>query len=185
MTPFFDEVRFGAGSFVEKIAKIRASASVDFPWYPYATMSNLEPIASLMSGKNDYLFKKPKMIADIGGADGDLALYLSELHYDCDLYDYGPTNMNGLRGAQYLKSALGSTGDLRVGSRFTILSPGKELRSDVFHGLTLSFEKSILCLGTDGEALPPHVYLDQNCATFQSRNAGRLRHLGSLSFGPG
>ena len=109
MTPFFDEVRFGAGSFVEKIAKIRASANVDFPWYPYAIMSNLEPIASLMSGHNDYLFKKPKMIADIGGADGDLALYLSELHYDCDLYDYGPTNMNGLRGAQYLKSALGST----------------------------------------------------------------------------
>src|SRR5277367_266349 len=109
MTPLFDGVRLGAGSFTEKITKIRASADVDFPWYPYATMSNLELIARLISAHDDYLFKKPKRIADVGGADGDLALYLSELGYDCDLYDYGPTNMNGLRGARHLKGALGST----------------------------------------------------------------------------
>ena len=109
MTPIFDEVRFGAGSFGEKLAKVRASAKVDFPWYPYATISNFELIARLMSEQYDHLFKKPKKIVDIGGADGDVALYLSELRYDCDLYDYAPTNMNGLRGARYLKSALGSS----------------------------------------------------------------------------
>jgi len=109
MTPLFDEVRFGAGSFGEKIAEIKASANVDFPWYPYPTMSNFDIIAQMMSAQYDYLFKKPKKIADIGGADGDVALYLSVLGYECDLYDYGPTNMNGLRGALYLKGALRST----------------------------------------------------------------------------
>jgi hypothetical protein len=45
MTPVFDEVRFGVGTFGEKIAKIRANANVDFPWYLYGTMANFDLIA--------------------------------------------------------------------------------------------------------------------------------------------
>jgi tRNA (mo5U34)-methyltransferase len=130
MTPLFDEVRFGAGSFGEKIAKIRASAKVAFPWYPYKTMSNFELITRVMPERYDHLFKKPKKIADIGGADGEVALYLSGLGYECDLYDYGPTNMNGLRGARYLKEALGSSArifEVDLDSQFSLQETSYDL----------------------------------------------------------
>jgi tRNA (mo5U34)-methyltransferase len=130
MTPLFNEVRFGAGSFGEKSAKIKATANVEFPWYPYATMSNLDLIAPLITERYDCIFEKPKKIADIGGADGELALYLSGLGYECDLYDYGPTNMNGLRGARYLKDAFGSTTrifEVDLDSQFGLQEGGYDL----------------------------------------------------------
>jgi tRNA (mo5U34)-methyltransferase len=49
-----------------------------------------------------------KSIADIGAADGDLAFFMESLGNQCDIYDFGPTNYNGLRGAYFLKERLKS-----------------------------------------------------------------------------
>lgn len=112
MTPAFDKVRFGAPAFREQILKLKAGANVDFQWYLYETMAILSNIAPLITSDYDGLFRRPKRVADIGAADGDLGFYFSSLGFDVDIYDYGPTNMNGLKGARCLKQALPS--DARV-----------------------------------------------------------------------
>jgi hypothetical protein len=70
-------------------------------------MANLVHIVPLISANEDYLFEPPKRFADLGAADGDLAFYLSSLGFSVDIYDYGPTNMNGLRAARFLQSIYG------------------------------------------------------------------------------
>jgi hypothetical protein len=107
LTPAFDQICSGAPDFHKLLVHSKAAASVDFPWYPYDTMANFFHIAPLISSHEDYLFEPPKKFADIGAADGDLAFYLSSLGFSMDIYDYAPTNMNGLRGARFLQSSYG------------------------------------------------------------------------------
>lgn len=81
------------------------------PWYPYGTMYNFEHIAPLVVGI-DHLFSGKRKFADIGAADGDLAFFLERNGNSCSIYDYGPTNYNGLKGARRIKELLGSDVDI-------------------------------------------------------------------------
>ncbi len=80
-------------------------------WYPYHIMSNFTHLDALLTGPNRLLMDliDGKPVADIGGADGDLAFFLGSLGVSVDLIDHAPTNFNGLRGAGLLKTALSSS----------------------------------------------------------------------------
>ncbi len=98
----------GKDAFPRMLAEKKAALPVDFPWYPYNTMENVVHLPGVVGEEHDFLFAGDLAIADIGAADGDLAFYLESLGNRADIFDYGPTNMNGLRGARAMKEALGS-----------------------------------------------------------------------------
>jgi len=73
-------------------------------------MANIWTIDQLLTGENRGLFDslKNQHVADIGGADGDLAFFYERLGASVDLIDYPPTNYNALVGAKTIKNALQS-----------------------------------------------------------------------------
>jgi tRNA (mo5U34)-methyltransferase len=79
-----------------------------FPWYPYASMANFDHFRPLLTN-SDHLFEGSKRICDIGAADGHVGFSFERAGHTVDIYDYGPTNFNGLRGARLLKQQLGSS----------------------------------------------------------------------------
>ena len=101
------------GQFREVLQRTKAELSrqLSFPWYPYDSMGNFGQLERLLSGPNRRLLDLAdgRPIADIGGADGDVAFFLETLGQEVDFVDYPPTNMNGLRGVKALKQALGSS----------------------------------------------------------------------------
>lgn len=89
----------------------RAAIDPDFPWYPYDILGNVVHLDSLLHGANRDLsaLAGGAPVADIGGADGDLAFVLERAGgWEVDLVDNPPTNHNGLRGARALRGQLGS-----------------------------------------------------------------------------
>jgi len=88
--------------------------NASFPWYPYGTLNNfvhlregfnLHPLETLSSTKH---------VADIGGADGDLAFFLQSLGYRVDIIDNASTNFNGLQGARTLIDILGVSKSVKL-----------------------------------------------------------------------
>jgi tRNA (mo5U34)-methyltransferase len=104
----FDEVKASSAAFSKKLKSIKSELDVRFAWYPYDTMANFLHIDKIVPEEFDFLFTPKKRYADFGAADGDLSFYLESLGNDCDIYDNGPTNMNGLRGARRMRRALNS-----------------------------------------------------------------------------
>jgi hypothetical protein len=114
-----------AVDFAPVVRAVKDDANVAFPWYPYDTLGNFIHLDRLLSGPNRRLLELAgiRRIADIGGADGDLAVFLASLGAEVDLIDHGPTNHNGLAGARYLVDTFGSSvtiQDLDLDSQFTL-----------------------------------------------------------------
>ena len=107
--PFFEAAKYNAAAFNTRLAGLKTELDVDFPWYPYETLANFVHIDSILSEDYDFLFEPGKTCADFGAADGALSFYMESLGHRSDIYDYPPTNMNGLRGAKALKAALESS----------------------------------------------------------------------------
>lgn len=119
------EIKARAGELVEELQALKASLAPPGFWYPYSTLHNVIHLDSLLTGRNRHLTEliPPGPIADIGGADGDLAFLLERLGYDVHLIDNRPTNFNHFRGAEMLKQALGSRvvlHDVDLDSQFTL-----------------------------------------------------------------
>ena len=102
-----DELLRLSQSFEADLSHVKSGSAVPFGWYPYGTLNNfihlregfnLHPLQSLTSTLH---------VADIGGADGDLAFFLQSLGYRVDLIDNAPTNYNSLQGARHLIDSLG------------------------------------------------------------------------------
>jgi tRNA (mo5U34)-methyltransferase len=89
-------------AFSEELRRQKAELSPSFQWYPYDTMANIGVLGELITPEMDVVFSAPSSIADIGCADGDLALFLEAQGHSVDVFDFGPTNMNGLKGARLL-----------------------------------------------------------------------------------
>lgn len=104
----YDKILQGVPSFAERLQQTKAAAKVGFNWYNYGTLHNFAHLKDLITPEIDRQFGSSRRIADIGAADGDLSFFLESLGYQCDIYDYPPTNMNGLKGANYVKQALSS-----------------------------------------------------------------------------
>ena len=106
-----DSVKPLASEFATSLKTLKArSAPADFPWYSYDTLANVWHLADTLTGANRSIYQDMRgmHIADIGGADGDMAFLCEKLGATVDIIDNAPTNMNGLRGAQIVKEALGS-----------------------------------------------------------------------------
>src|SRR5579859_343054 len=105
----FSKLIADVGVFRKKLKNLKAAEpTVGFPWYPYDTLANVNHIKGIVPKDVEHIFTQPIKIADVGAADGDLSFYLESVGYSCDIYDYGPTNMNGLRGAREIKERLAS-----------------------------------------------------------------------------
>src|SRR5262247_4113403 len=78
----------------ELAVRKQASNTPDFAWYPYGTLGNLYHLERLLSDARRDLgaLIDGRPVADVGGADGDLAFFL-ERHgvAAVDLIDYAPT----------------------------------------------------------------------------------------------
>lgn len=108
------------------LAAGRSAIGDGIQWYPYDTLGNLGRLDSLLNDENRDLgsLAAGRPVADIGGADGDLAFVL-ERHcgWEVDLIDNAATNMNGLRGARALREQLSSQigiYDVDLDSQFTL-----------------------------------------------------------------
>ena len=80
-------------------------------WYPYQSLDNLAHLNRLLTpGHRDLqALADRRPIADIGGADGDLAFLLARQGFTVDVIDWGPTNFNGLRGVRLLADHFATT----------------------------------------------------------------------------
>lgn len=94
-------------------------------WYPYDSLSNFVHFERLLQGENRSAFEKlrNRTIADIGAADGDMAFFFESLGNRVDVIDHAPTNFNGLRGVNRLRTHLDSTvsvHDVDLDNRFRL-----------------------------------------------------------------
>jgi tRNA (mo5U34)-methyltransferase len=90
-----------------KALKARLSPK-DFAWYPYDSLSNLEHLDRLLTGKHRALIGAGGPVLDIGCADGDLAFFLESLGCRVQVIDNPASSHNYMRGVRALKEALGS-----------------------------------------------------------------------------
>ena len=81
-----------------------------FRWYPYSTMASVSLLGRLLRGEYRDLrtFLRGGRVADIGGADGDLAFFLEQYGLTVDLVDNPATNINRLEAAKTIKREIGS-----------------------------------------------------------------------------
>jgi tRNA (mo5U34)-methyltransferase len=96
-------------------------------WYPYRTLRNVGVLEQLVASAGLDLFELCQgpygKIADIGGADGDVAFFFEKMGLSVDLIDNEPTNFNQFEGARLLREALHSNVTIRkvdLDSQFTL-----------------------------------------------------------------
>jgi len=85
---------------------------VDFEWYPYDTLANLEHVELLLSQDLETFLKSAcpnRRILDIGCGDGELAFFLESLGYEVVAIDHPVYNHNGMQGVRALRAELGSS----------------------------------------------------------------------------
>jgi hypothetical protein len=105
------ELTKGLAGWRKCLKTARREIGDQIPWYRYDILGNLNHIDALLHGGNRDLGQLAAglPVADIGGADGDLAFMLErKWGWQVDLIDTAATNMNGLRGARALRDHLGS-----------------------------------------------------------------------------
>jgi hypothetical protein len=93
-------------------AKKREAKQSHFEWYPWPIVPDVVMVLEkLLTGDNRDLLALAEggPIADIGGADGDLAYFLETLGCEVDIIDHAVTSGSGLLAAMALKEALGSS----------------------------------------------------------------------------
>jgi hypothetical protein len=104
----------------------RAAIGDGIVWYQYDILANLAQLDTLLhDGHRDLgALAADLPVADIGGADGDLAFVLEEAYgWEIDLVDTAVTNQNGLRAAHALREHLGSRvqiADIDLDSQFRL-----------------------------------------------------------------
>jgi hypothetical protein len=98
-----------ARAFRPRLAEIKRNAP-EIDWFFGDILGNIDAIGGLLSGENRALFDRLPggRIADIGAADGDLALFLETQGFRPEIIDFPQYNFNRLEGARHLRQALGS-----------------------------------------------------------------------------
>lgn len=126
-----ETIQAAAKAFEQRLNAIQARVNLPegLGWYPWSTsITNLWCMAQLLTGENRALFSdmKGKRVADIGGADGDMAFFMESLGASAELIDWPPTSNNKLMGARTFKRELNSAVTIRevdVDTQFEI--PGR------------------------------------------------------------
>jgi tRNA (mo5U34)-methyltransferase len=93
-----------------RIAALKAETEVDFAWYPYDSLGNVERmLAILQSIEGTNLSIQPgDRVLDIGCGDGEMSFLLESAGYRVTAIDYSLTNHNRMEGVRTLKRLLGS-----------------------------------------------------------------------------
>lgn len=99
-----------SAAFQCRLKSVKESLAVDFPWYPYESLSNLTHLSALLRKLDGDLFDwlPNRSLMDIGCADGELSLLFESLGFSVDAIDHAPSNHNRLEGARALIQATGS-----------------------------------------------------------------------------
>ncbi len=134
----FEQVMARAVTYREMLSSIKQETPDPSPWYPYDIMATFLHLNAVLTGEYRTLIgnSEEEPIADIGGADGDLAFFLESLGYHVDFVDHTPTNMNRLRGVRALREALHSSitiTDVDLDSQFVL--PHDHYRLVIFLGI--------------------------------------------------
>lgn len=126
-------------------------------WYPFDTLSCVPTVTELISRDFDIFAADiaGRPVADIGCADGDLAMLFAGWGADVDAIDYAPNNNNRMLGVRTLSRLLG----LPVRTSEINLDHDFKLPQDAY-GLTLF-------LGTLYHLKNPYAVLEQ--LAFQTR----------------
>ena len=125
-------LRREAEGFRATIAEAKRATGPSELWYPYDTVGNLNHIAELLDGDHGSLLdpERSPVVADVGGADGDMGFLLASRGTVVDLIDHGPTNHNGLEGARRLNRHFGdpiSIVDVDLDHHFELPRPRYDL----------------------------------------------------------
>jgi tRNA (mo5U34)-methyltransferase len=114
----------------------KRSASANFEWYAYNSLSNVQHLETLLGAEHGYVMESAQKegILDLGCGDGDLSFFFESLGYDLTCVDHPASNQNNMQGLRTLHRELGS----RVGVREVDVD--NEFPSEGRYGLTF-------CLG--------------------------------------
>lgn len=106
----FDRLIAQAGKFRERLQSLKKENPPEgFTWFGYDSLSNVEVLPQLLTGEARQLLQNlDGPIADVGGADGELAFFLESQGFDCRLLENPDTNWNRLQGARRLRELLDS-----------------------------------------------------------------------------
>ena len=88
----------------------KRAASLNFEWYPYNSLSNVQHLETLMGVTHGYVMEsaREERILDLGCGDGDLAFFFESLGYSVTCVDYPPSNQNNMQGLRALHRELRS-----------------------------------------------------------------------------
>ena len=107
-----NELRTRAVEFQKTLDQAKSELAVDFPWYSYHSLSNIDHIDQLLTGELRTIFDlvgEGRRVLDIGPADGDWSFFLESLGAKVFAVDHAPTNANEMRGIRALKEKLHSS----------------------------------------------------------------------------
>ena len=121
-----DEFLQAGNSFRARVQVIKEQVPIpDYGWYPYDPLSALPLISSLIAPVYGEIVEAclTNPVADLGCADGDLAMFFAQLGADVDAIDHRESNFNQMRGVEALGGALGlpvRAHDIDLDSRFEL-----------------------------------------------------------------
>lgn len=132
------DVRAKAAGFYQMLESVKSTLNVDFQWYPYYTLGNIEHLDDLLVGDNRTVFSQVQggRVLDIGAADGEWAFFLESLGCRVTAVDYPLTNANLMQGIRTLKAALHSEIDIQESDiDFDFIVPEGEFDAVFFLGI--------------------------------------------------
>ena len=168
--------------FHAKLQELKAEVGKTMPglhWYQWGSLGNFACMDRLLTDSHRDLLALAdgRPIADIGGADGDVAFFLASLGCEVDLVDHGPTNMNGLHGARALRDALGSSvviHDVDLDSQFQL--PREDYGLVLFLGILYHLKNPYYALERLARAAR-HCVLSTRVARVSPDKGTRFEHL--------
>jgi hypothetical protein len=100
-----------AVKFMKRHDARKRDLEVEFPWYPWPSLTNFQHLDRLLSGGNRDLRQLigSGTAVDIGAADGDVAFFMESLGVPMHVVDFPPTNYNSCRGVHAMREALSSS----------------------------------------------------------------------------
>lgn len=105
-----------AWKFRARLDSVKRSLAVNFSWYPYQSIANIDHFKDLLHGDNRRLLDltENRPVLDVGAGDGDLSFFLESLGCTVHAIDHPVPNRNAMAGVRALKAALGSAVEIHV-----------------------------------------------------------------------
>lgn len=174
------DIARAAGRFRGVIEEVKAGIGpVDFPWYPYDSLSNFEPLDKVLTGDWRRLISLAggRPVLDIGPGDGLCSFFLESLGLTVHVVENPVTSHNGLRGIRKLKEELHSSVEIFTADldEYAVYPPGR-YGLVFFCGVLYRLKNPIHVLETLA-ARADYCILSTRVAQVSPDHATRLHHL--------